>query len=36
MEGDDCIVVTSRPYGSPDGSFEGTVSEYRLCIFLFI
>ena len=30
-EGTDCIVMTSQCYRSPDSSFEGTVSEYKLC-----
>ena len=29
-KGTDCTVVTSQTYGSPDGSFEETVSEHRL------
>ena len=27
------IVVTSQLYGSDDGSFKGTVSEFGLCAF---
>ena len=34
--GVDCTVVTSQPDGSPDRSFEGAVSEYRLCTFFFL
>lgn len=33
-DGGDCIVVTSQPCRSPDGLFEGPVSEYGLCPFL--
>ena len=33
-DGGDCTVVTSKPYRSPDSSFEGTVSEYVLYVLL--
>lgn len=31
-EGGRCLVVISQPYRSPDGSFDGTVSESGLCV----
>ncbi|XP_071362713.1 ovochymase-2 isoform X2 [Trachinotus anak] len=31
--GSDCFAVTSQSYRSPDGSFYGSVSEYRLCLW---
>ena len=32
-EGGDFIIMTSQGYRHPDGSFVGSVCEYRLCAF---
>lgn len=33
-QSNDCIAVTSQPYGSPDGPFKGIVSEYGWCVWI--
>ena len=33
-EDEDCIVVTSQCYGTPNGSFKEALSEFELCLVL--